>query len=75
VSSEEGHRGYQRAGASLLRGELKELNLFCLEKKSLWKDLIAAFQYLKGVYKQEEDQSNSHWRRRNGFKLKESKFQ
>ena len=57
---------------------LRELGLFSLEKRRLWGDLIAAFQYLKGAYKQEGSQlseriDNSRTRG-NGFKLKEGRF-
>jgi len=40
---------------------LRELSLFSLEKRRLWRDLIVAFQYLKGAYKQEGQWLFTKW--------------
>ena len=57
---------------------LRELGLFSLEKRRHWSDLIVAFQYLKGAYKQEEEQLltrvDSDRIRGNGFKLTQERF-
>jgi len=54
------------------------LGLVSLEKRRLWGDLVAAFQYLKGAYKKAGEglltRASSDRTRCNGFKLKEGRF-
>ena len=49
-----------------------------MEKRRLWGDIIADFQYLSGAYEQKEDGlftwADSNSTRGNGFKIKEGKF-
>ena len=56
---------------------MRELG-FSLKERRLLGDLIVAFKYLKGAYKQEGEQlftrANSDMTRGNGFKLRKGKF-
>ena len=60
------------------KDRLRELGLFSLEKRRMRGDLTAAFQYLKGAYKQEGSQLlkrvDNGRTRGSGFKLKEGIF-
>ncbi|KFP66116.1 hypothetical protein N322_04765, partial [Cariama cristata] len=76
----------QRRATKMMRGlehlscedRLRELRLFSLEKRRLWEDLIAAFQYLKGAYKKAGEglftRACSDRIRGNSLKLKEGRF-
>ena len=57
---------------------LRELGLFSLEKRRLWGDLIAAYQYLRGIYRKAGEElfvrAFCNRTRRNGLNLEEDRF-
>jgi len=57
---------------------LRPLGLFSLEKRRLWGHLVAAFQYLKGAYRKDEENIFSRAccdrTRDNSFKLREGRY-
>jgi len=76
----------QRSATKIIRGleylsyedRLRELGLLSLDKRRLWGNLIAAFQYLKGAYRKDGEglftRVCSNRIRENGCKLKEGRF-
>jgi len=74
----------QRRTAKMIKGlehlscgdRLRELGLFSLEKRRMQGHFIAAFQYLKGAYQQEDEQLFKQVDRTRGntFKLKKWRF-
>ena len=78
IRNTEGHKDDHSAGAPLLWREAEGVRIVYLEKRRLQGDLIAAYQYLKGAYKQKGDQLFTWYdtdrTRGNDFKLKEGKI-
>ena len=53
---QEGHKKRYKGWSTSHADRMKELAFFTHEKRRLQRDLTVAFQYLKGVYKQERNQ-------------------
>ena len=76
----------QRRARKMIRGlehlpyedELRELRLFSLQKRRLQRDLVMAFQYMKGFYRKAGEglfiRAGSCRVRGNSFKLEEGRF-
>jgi len=68
----------QGRATSSFKDRLREMGLLNLEKRRLWGDLLAAFQYLKGAYRKDGEglftSVCSDRTRGNGSKLKEVRF-
>ena len=76
----------QRRATKMIRGleylsceeRLRELGLFSLENRGFWGDLIVAFQYLKGAYKQEGEwlftRGDGDRIMGNGFQVRQRRF-
>ena len=73
VGPEEGHENIGVLKHFSYEDRLRELGLFSLEKRRLWGDLLAVFQYLKEAYRKAEEglltKSCSNRVRENSFRL------
>jgi len=74
---EEGYRNDHGVEHLTYEERMRDLVFISLEKRRLWEDLIAAFQYLKEAFKKDRDNLFSKAycdrTRGNGFKLREGR--
>ena len=75
---QEGHKSDPRDGTPLLQGQAERAGAVQHGEEKALRDLRAAFQYLKGGWKEEEDRLFSRVcggrARRSDFKLEQEKF-